>query len=58
MPPEWSVAEAQEFVPQNFDPAHMVRFLPSLILQQSGYLLGSDLFVQCIAPSAFTANHG
>ncbi|KAL4934310.1 PAN-complex poly(A)-binding subunit PAN3 [Aspergillus undulatus] len=23
MPPEWSVAEAQEFIPQGFDPTHM-----------------------------------
>lgn len=30
MTPDWSVAEVQEFVPQGFDTAHMVRLhLPS-----------------------------
>jgi hypothetical protein len=31
MAPEWSLAEAQEFIPQGFDSAHMVR------LQATGF---------------------
>lgn len=30
--PDWSVAEAQEFIPQGFDPTHMVSFFVLAVL--------------------------